>query len=339
MRMLALQAAFLEHRKQVMAYPGNRNGAMGAKLLVSASGVDDIVMTATEDWFHQWALKSGINVISFTSARGYFTNGKEVQRKEALETLRGLSDADSAIILQYDILTEGIDLPNITGVIPFRELGDVKFRQTCGRAARLFGSDRTTIHNDHAARTTITEDGRVNPSSLLTKPVFWVVIPPTLSEEERQSQEELLTKLRTVYELEPSLSAAPVTSTSITAEDAESVIPEAQQTPAELSHKVAFAHTLEALLFHSGLTPDEKGSILEQLLDQEEDSWEAPPIPEITHSTEEIPHAPQDQAPLPQTSEGHAQAPVPEAVSPKPPASGRGGRRSRSASLYQRLGI
>ena len=100
------------------------------------------------------------------------------------------------IILHYDILAEGIDVPGITGIMPLRTLGKAKFLQTFGRAARLDIEDRERITN-----------GEITPDQLseMNKPYSWVIVP-TIVHEDADSKEhigQLITELRD-YGFKPS---------------------------------------------------------------------------------------------------------------------------------------
>ena len=262
----ALKAAFKAHREKVLAVPANAGGILGPKLLVSAAGIEEIVGWATHKEFHKWAMESGIQVITFSSSFGYYVNGLDVTRKEALDKLQDLKDDESALILHYDILTEGIDLPNITGILPLRELDTVKFRQTCGRAARLFGQDRVLLVRNPGAASKIAGD-QVVLSHLLVKPNFWVVVVPTLSKEVQAAEATQVTILREAYELDPVSREAPDVSTSSSAEEADSVIPRAQQTTSEASFRAEYSHEFEAYVF-GGLADSEKERVLDGFLDQ-----------------------------------------------------------------------
>jgi hypothetical protein len=79
-----------------------------------------------------------------------------------------LDDSEDAILLHINILTEGIDLPSITGVMPFRELDKIKLLQTIGRAGRLLKADRNLIYAGELA---------ANDYAGYIKPNSWVILP------------------------------------------------------------------------------------------------------------------------------------------------------------------
>lgn len=57
-------------------------------------------------------------------------DGEVVSRQEFMKTMRDCSDA---IIFHYDILSEGFDIPGITGVVIDIDMGLRKVEQTLGR--------------------------------------------------------------------------------------------------------------------------------------------------------------------------------------------------------------
>lgn len=295
----AVKAAWKEHRLKVLEVAANKNPdgsyKMGAKLLISAAGIEEIVSWATGAKFFTWALNSGVQVITFTSGFGYYVNGREVQRKEALDTLMALKDEDSAIIMHYDILTEGIDLPNLTGVMPLRELDTVKLKQTCGRAARLFGIDRTNIANKKAKKTKIVSNVVVTSPDLV-KPNFWVIVSPTLDKESQQAESQQVKLLREAYELTPAFRNVPEVSTSSSTEEADSVIPPTKKTPAELKHTAEYDHEIEALVF-GGLSPQDQDDMINKILDSME-------VPSGTKKVVKCKAA----TPVPKSVQGRAQA-------------------------------
>jgi len=170
-----------------------------AKLLVSVKGVGDI-----EKFFqskeYKGLLRTGVRVYAVASDEkiGNNINGEKVSRREFLNRLKedGKNTHLEVIILHYDILAEGIDVPGITGIMPLRTLGKAKFLQTFGRAARLDLEDRSRI-----------ESGDIRPDQLdeMNKPYSWVIVP-TIIHEDADSKEhigQLITELRS-YGFNPS---------------------------------------------------------------------------------------------------------------------------------------
>jgi superfamily II DNA or RNA helicase len=180
-----ISEAYAQHNYKI----GNSSEA---KMLVSVKGVGDI-----ERFFnskeYKLLLRSGHRIYAVASDEkiGNNINGEKVNRREFLDRLKsdGRNTMLKLIILHYDILAEGIDVPGITGIMPLRTLGKAKFLQTYGRAARLDIDDRKSI-----------ESGEIKPNELdkLMKPYAWVIIPTILNEDDDDKKhiEGLLNELR-----------------------------------------------------------------------------------------------------------------------------------------------
>jgi superfamily II DNA or RNA helicase len=169
------------------------------KMLVSVKGVGDI-----EKFFQSREYvglkRTGYKIYAVASDDkiGNDINGEKVNRVEFLKRMKadGKDPQVKMLILHYDILAEGIDVPGITGIMPLRTLGKAKFLQTFGRAARLDYEDRGRI-----------ETGEIGPNDLveMIKPYAWVIVP-TIIHEDADSKEhigQLITELRD-YGFKPS---------------------------------------------------------------------------------------------------------------------------------------
>lgn len=105
-----------------------------SKILFAMKGTKD-VKTISDNLGKIKAALPDHDVFTITSKTGSQVNGVKVRRENFLETLR---DSKNALIFHYDILSEGIDVPGITGVCLMRNLGLAKLLQTIGRAVRLY---------------------------------------------------------------------------------------------------------------------------------------------------------------------------------------------------------
>ena len=162
------------------------------KMLVSVKGVGDI-QKFFESREYKGLMRGGYKIYAVASDEkiGNNINGEKVGRREFLNRLKedGRNLSQKLLILHYDILAEGIDVPGITGILPLRTLGKAKFLQTFGRAARLDIEDRQRI-----------EKGEIKPDQLdeMNKPYSWVIIP-TIIHEDADSKEhigQLISELR-----------------------------------------------------------------------------------------------------------------------------------------------
>lgn len=162
------------------------------KLLVTVKGVGDIQKMLNSKEYKK-LLKIGVKIYAVASDEkiGNDINGTKVSRREFLKRLKedGRNPKQEMIILHYDILAEGIDVPGITGIMPLRNLGKSKFLQTFGRAARLESEDRINI-----------ERNIIKPDELdkLNKPFSWIIIPSVLYDHDdgREHVKTLVNELR-----------------------------------------------------------------------------------------------------------------------------------------------
>jgi len=146
-------------------------GSDAAKMLVAVNGTKDIqnILKSTE---LNRIMRSGVSIYAIASdpSIGSQVNGQKVTRLEFLKQLKkeGKDHTKRMIIIHYDILTEGIDIPGITGVLFLRSMTKSKFIQTFGRAARLDPDDRAKF-----------ESGEIKPDDLhlMDKPYAYVIVP------------------------------------------------------------------------------------------------------------------------------------------------------------------
>lgn len=169
------------------------------KILVSVKGLGDI-KKFFESIEYKRFIKSGVNIYAVGSNEeiGNNINGEKTSRREFLKRLSedGKNPKQELIILHYDVLTEGINIPSITGILPLRSLGKSKFLQTFGRAARLDPDDRVML-----------ESGQIKPDELdkMNKPYAWVIVPDIIhgDTDNRQGIVDLIDELRD-YGFKPS---------------------------------------------------------------------------------------------------------------------------------------
>jgi DNA or RNA helicases of superfamily II len=162
--------AFSRH-KQALQTASPLSGNLGAKLLVSAEGSPEINAIQESSKFKVWCFKNKIKLFTFSSEYGFymFKEGvwTKVTRNVIFDGMQALPDSEDAILIHIDILAEGIDLPSITGVLPFRELNLIKLFQTIGRASRLLKDDRKQLYS-----------GKVKPMEWdkMIKPYSWLIL-------------------------------------------------------------------------------------------------------------------------------------------------------------------
>lgn len=179
---LAVAEAFEEHRSVCNT---------GAKLLVvSKDGSKHLNDLATHSKLKELVeIRPMLKIYDISSQHGARINGEEVKREEFLKQLRSMTDADEAIIIHHDILTEGIDVPGITGVMPLISLKKAKFLQTLGRSTRLHINDRKRLYAG---------DMKPNELNRFIKPYAWLIVPVygEIGDDMRDSMKEMVRELR-----------------------------------------------------------------------------------------------------------------------------------------------
>jgi superfamily II DNA or RNA helicase len=117
---------------------------IGAVLLVGCNSIEEMERIYNNDCMRALA---DTNVQAFAiSSDGCYVNWVKCGKEQFFTQLNGLSESQDAIIFNVDMLTEGIDLPSITGVMPLRNLGLTKLIQMIGRALRLHPIDREKLY-------------------------------------------------------------------------------------------------------------------------------------------------------------------------------------------------
>ena len=193
MMVKTITGGFTEHKNKVIecsAHPIK----LGAKMLVTVNGLKELHVVHENIAFQIWAKTKKINIFAFSSDKGDFHHFKTSGRQQALDAMNELNDADDAIIFHYDILTEGIDLPAITGVLLLRDLPTTKLLQNIGRGARLLKEDRANLYNNVITSTDLDK---------MIKPYCWVIIPQylkTLLGDDRMT--DIIKSIRDTYNIQ-----------------------------------------------------------------------------------------------------------------------------------------
>jgi superfamily II DNA or RNA helicase len=115
-----------------------------------------------------------------------------MKKYKFLKRLKSMGAEEECIIFHVDMIGEGIDVPGITGVMPFRNCEMSKFVQNIGRAARLHKEDRKKFYK-----------GEIKPSEVTKyiKPYSWIIIPTFLVDSAGFADRfrGIIQKLRTEY--------------------------------------------------------------------------------------------------------------------------------------------
>ena len=184
--------SFNEHSKLL------KNG-LKPKMLIAASGLNDMKRLIGSDEILDFINDGGkFYAVASDQEVNNYINGKRVARREFLKQLQidGANPNQKMIVVHYDILTEGIDVPGLTGVLFLRDQKKAKFIQTFGRVARLNIDDRYLINKN------IITPNEVNK---MNKPYAWIIIPAVKTEDTDKlaNLESLIEELRD-YNFNPS---------------------------------------------------------------------------------------------------------------------------------------
>ena len=118
------------------------------KILFACDGTKTIHQLHTETDLIKWARQNDIDIFLTTSNYGDWVNGVQLKsRKEFLETLQeyGKDSSRKMAVLHYSILSEGIDVPGLTGCVLLRDMNVTNLTQTIGRVLRMLPVDRRSI--------------------------------------------------------------------------------------------------------------------------------------------------------------------------------------------------
>lgn len=118
-----------------------RNDLGFSKILFAMKGTDDVKTIEDNTAKIRQAMPLH-DVFTITSKNGAQVNGVKIRREDFLAQLK---THENCLIFHYDILSEGIDVPGITGVSLMRNLGLAKLLQTIGRAVRLYKEDGVNV--------------------------------------------------------------------------------------------------------------------------------------------------------------------------------------------------
>jgi superfamily II DNA or RNA helicase len=196
MMVKTVMEAFENHRTKI-AKTSCSPKEIGPKILVTVNGLHELHTIHDNEMFQDFCRENKIKCFSFSSDEGEHYNFKSISRQNALDKMSEMNDSEKAIMFHYDILTEGIDLPSITGVLLLRDLPTAKLLQNVGRGARLIKSDRKKLYSEE-----------IKPYELekMVKPYCWVILPEYLKTLEGGSRmKEMIQALRDTYDIQVEL--------------------------------------------------------------------------------------------------------------------------------------
>lgn len=122
----------------------------GIKLFFCTRGLKDIE-TYMNSKSCKDAIKRGRHIFGIGSNKkiGNWYNGIQYKRTEWLDTLKeiGEDDTKDILVLHFDILTEGLDIPGFDGIAFLTAKDLIKFLQNYGRTNRLHPEDRRRLRD------------------------------------------------------------------------------------------------------------------------------------------------------------------------------------------------
>ena len=168
-----IKKSFLHHEEavaEISSFPEK----IGAKMMVVSNGSAEMEGLRDSKGMRDFKKEHpDIHFYYISSFTGVDIHGKDNQRTnnqskgQMLDSINSLSSEDKAIIFHIDIMTCGLDIPALTGVLFFRNCNRIKLLQNIGRACRLHDEDRIRW-----------EKGEIRPGEEgYIKPNFWVILP------------------------------------------------------------------------------------------------------------------------------------------------------------------
>ena len=166
----------------------------GVKLFYCTRGLNDIE-TYMNSKSCKDAIKSGRHIFGIGSNKkiSNWYNGNQYKRTKWLKIVKeiGEDDTQDILVLHFDILTEGIDIPGFDGISFLTAKKLTKFLQNYGRTDRLHPEDRRKLKNG-----TLTVDDLKN----WMKPYSYVILHDfnDVSKSEKEEIERMVQNLREV---------------------------------------------------------------------------------------------------------------------------------------------
>lgn len=140
------------------------------KVLVCAKSTKQIIHLMRMTDFRDTLAEMGYSTMHITSRTGPVIDNKMVDRELFFDTLNkwGKDSEKKFVVLHYSILSEGINVSSLQGVIFMRGMNNIGICQTIGRVIRMNSEDATAIRT-----------GQLTPGDFdnYIKPVGIVLIP------------------------------------------------------------------------------------------------------------------------------------------------------------------
>lgn len=123
---------------------------VGCKLMVCHTGSKELDAIGDSEVYQKFCKDNNILDFEISSNGGYWHNFKTVDKNEFHKLIKNSknNDKQKMILRHIRILTSGIDIPALTGVLILQDMGTVNLVQTIGRALRLHQQDRLKIYSE-----------------------------------------------------------------------------------------------------------------------------------------------------------------------------------------------
>jgi len=134
--------------KQTFDHYEKYHSHLNHKIWFACDGTETIHQLQNQTDLVKWAQQNNIDTFLTTSNYGDWVNGVRVKnRSEFLEMLQecGSDPNRKMAVLHYSILSEGIDVPGLTGCVLLRDMNAITLTQTIGRVLRMLPVDRRSI--------------------------------------------------------------------------------------------------------------------------------------------------------------------------------------------------
>ena len=170
-----------------------------SKVLICASATKHIVGLVSRSNFVQQMSDLGYSVMYITAKTGAVIDGERVNREVFFQTLSkwGKDDSKKFVVLHHSILSEGINVSGLEGVIFMRNMDYINFSQTIGRVIRLHHKDAKDL-----------QDGTITPGDVQSyHKSFGLLVVPVFSKVGIHTAQKLQAVVDTIFEKgEPAIS-------------------------------------------------------------------------------------------------------------------------------------
>ena len=119
------------------------------KVLICAKATKQITALMSETDFIQQLENRGYSYLYITAKTGAIINGQKVNREVFFDTLSawGKDNSKKFVVLHHSILSEGINVSGLEGVVFMRSMDYIGISQTIGRVIRMHHDDANRIRS------------------------------------------------------------------------------------------------------------------------------------------------------------------------------------------------